>query len=413
MWNLNFNEIENRLVDISKFIQKKYPANYQSKFILLAIFLLKRLGLTNIIIGDRKLFDGSTIKIKTNPLDFIITNDSNDEIFIKIFKELKNLLSSETEIKLNNNRITIDFNDERVDYSIIYIGKNEFERIIPYYKSIPKNLEFLDKAITLLNFWNKKKNYMPCYPYTIEYCVISYHYIDKLIGFIEIFSDEIDYEYFEIIDWFIYKSDILREDLKMLEEENLQKLANKLAQESQEKYDSRFISVVHTLQNNMQISEVRRGGSRAKLTHNVGLGDLDIIFTFVSTDLSREEIFKETERILRGNFENTAEITPKKVAIHLKFKDDIELDVVYLPYDEYTRTVQNLQKIKSANKLKRDAIRLIKYWNEEANTRRIKPMHIEDVIIGWNYTSLYDNITQYGEYSEVNMQILSWLRSKL
>jgi len=63
------------------------------------------------------------------------------------------------------------------------------------------------------------------------------------------------------------------------EERLLTRFANKLAQESQDKYDSRFIFIVNNLQNNMQVSEIRRGGLRTKLTYNVGMGDLDIIFT--------------------------------------------------------------------------------------------------------------------------------------
>jgi len=70
-------------------------------------------------------------------------------------------------------------------------------------------------------------------------------------------------------------------------ERKLQDLANKLSQESQRKYDSRFIRIVNVLQNAIQASEIKRGGSRAKLTHNAGKGDLDIIFTYAKTDKTK------------------------------------------------------------------------------------------------------------------------------
>jgi len=197
-------------------------------------------------------------------------------------------------------------------------------------------------------------------------------------------------------------------------ETKLQKLANKLAQEDWKKYDSRFISIVHTLQNNMKVSEVRKGGSRAKLTHVEGKGDLDIIYTYHKTDLTSEEIFKKSYEILKGNFGDIAKITPKKVSVHLFFeKDEIEIDTVYLPFNKYPEAVTELKKVKEADKLKRDAIRLIRYWNEEANGRRIKPFHIEEFILAHKYSTLYNYICQYGDSRDLNMQIIYWLKSKI
>jgi len=197
-------------------------------------------------------------------------------------------------------------------------------------------------------------------------------------------------------------------------EDKLQKLANRLAQEDWKKYDSRFISIVHTMQNNMQVSEIRKGGSRAKLTHVEGKGDLDILYTYAKTDLTPDEVFEKAYDILKDNFGEIAKITKKKVSVHLHFtNDDIQIDTVYLPFDIYPQAVSELKKIKEADKLKRDAIRLIRYWNEEANNRRIVPKYIEDFIVKNKFASLYDYICQYGEFKDYGMQIVSWLENKV
>jgi len=197
-------------------------------------------------------------------------------------------------------------------------------------------------------------------------------------------------------------------------EVKLQKLANRLAQEDQSKYDSRFISIVHSLQNNMNVSEVRKGGSRAKLTHVAGKGDLDIIFTYVKPDLTSSEVFLKTRKVLVGNFSEIAQITSLDVSVQLYFpSDDIKIDVVYLQYSEFRNAVEKLNEIKEADNIKHDAIRLIKYWNEEEYGRKIKPMDIEDTILSWNYKSLYNFIVQYGESRDMNMMILSWLEKQI
>ena len=197
-------------------------------------------------------------------------------------------------------------------------------------------------------------------------------------------------------------------------EDKLQKLADRLAQEDWSKYDSRFISIVHTLQNNMQVSEIRKGGSRAKLTHVEGKGDLDVIFTYIAPDLTQEEVFKITQKTLEENFGDIAEVTPMKVSIQLLFtNEDIKIDVVYLPFEEYKDVVEALKEVKEASKIKRDAIRLIKYWNEEENNRRFKPMDIEKFILAHSYSSLYNYMCQCGEFLDVEMQLVFWLLSKV
>jgi len=411
--NLSFDEIEKRLELISNKIIARYPEQYNSKFLSLVKILVEKLGIKLLLRGERRLYDSNDIKIKSNPLDLIIFIEENKENLDYISQTFKNEFSSKISLSKTDNRLMINFENERIVYSIINVSQKEFNYFTKYFKVLPNNMDFLNKAIILLNFWNEKANNKLYYPYQIEYIVIS-NKIDKLLWYIEIFSDIMDEDNIEIIKWLlvIVAKSFGGDDLMAEEERLLTKLANKLAQESQDKYDSCFISVVNTLHNNMQVSEITRGGSRAKLTYNIGMGDLDIIFTYVKPTLSTEEIFKKTERILRGNFDRIAQITPKKVAINLKFNEDIELDVVYLPYNDYIRNVLNLEKVRTADKMKRDAIRLIKYWNEVKNYRSIKPMHIESVILGWNYSSLYTYITQYGDYRDLDMQILNWLLQK-
>jgi len=197
-------------------------------------------------------------------------------------------------------------------------------------------------------------------------------------------------------------------------ERKLQVLANKLHQESQRKYDSRFIRIVNVLQNAMQVSEIKRGGSRAKLTYNAGKGDLDIIFTYVRTDKSRKEVFDETCRILLANFGTIAKVEQLNVSVKLQFsREDFNIDVVYLPYSEYLENVSELKNVREANPIHRDAICLIKLWNEEHNNRGIKPFQIESFVLSHGGRTLYDNIVQFGAFldEDNDMTILFWLEN--
>ncbi len=414
----SFDEIEKRLEFISNKILEVYSNQYESKFISLVNLLIEEFGITNILRGERKLFYVSNLNIKSNPLDLVITfyNEKNlcNKILDEICQELKNRSPSGTNFSITENRIIINFQDEKADYSIIYVPKSEFENLIPYFQLLPDNMDLLNKGIALLKYWNENENYSLHYSHNIEYYIISNKWVKNLYTIIDNFNYDMDYEHLEITEWLIYKSDIIGEEYILVEEEKLlTKLANRLAQESQEKYDSRFISVVNTLQNNMQVSEVRRGGSRAKLTYNIGKGDLDIIFTIVNTTKTHLEIFEETKKTLEANFGKIATITPLRVSVKLHFIDDnLDIDVVYLPYSEYLTSVRDLLKVKETSKIRRDAIRLIKFWNEENNQRRITPMDIEKTILSWNYNSLYNNIVQFGELNGFEMMVYFWLEKQ-
>ncbi len=172
-------------------------------------------------------------------------------------------------------------------------------------------------------------------------------------------------------------------------EDRLQKLANKLAQEKYQKYDSRFISIVNVLKSNLKVSEARRGGSFGKQTKTLGFGDLDILFTYQKPLYKPDIIREKTRKRLYDNFNEIAEVTKKTNSVELDFKsEEMKIDVVYLPLEEYQKQVSEVEEVKEANKLEHDAIRLLKFYKYKKLPEYLKSMKIENKILSFNGKSL-------------------------
>ena len=195
----------------------------------------------------------------------------------------------------------------------------------------------------------------------------------------------------------------------------LLRFGNRLGNENYERFDSKFISIVNILKNNLQISEAIRSGSLGKGTKVSGYGDLDITFTIYSPPKTNiVEMRREVERILKSAFPNNS-VQLGHRSVKITFSNDLQIDVVYLSYQEFQTQKSNLVEVKYASNEVLSIIRLIKYWKEAKNIN-IRSMDIENVTlwIASSKTQSFINILSntISEFGYEPNSVISFLKSK-
>jgi len=166
---------------------------------------------------------------------------------------------------------------------------------------------------------------------------------------------------------------------KIDEEKILNKFGSSIKDTDTEIFDSKYISIYNELVSKYKISQAMKAGSLGKGTKIELYGDLDITFTIDKPKITNETDFRmDLEKKMEDSFPND-DVKLLKKSVLIKFKNSIDIDVVYLPLEEYNSYKKQMKHIKSINNYIKNIIRLVKFWNYKYNKKTFKSYKIE-----WN-----------------------------
>ncbi len=174
------------------------------------------------------------------------------------------------------------------------------------------------------------------------------------------------------------------------EEKILNSYGSKIRDTETESFDSKYISIYNKLNEHYKISQAMKAGSLGKGTKIELYGDLDLTFTIDKPSIKNETEFrKDLEIKMKKSFPNEF-VKLLKMSVLIKFKSGIEIDVVYLPLNDYNKTRKQFRHIKSINDNIKNIIRLVKFWNYKKNKKQFKSYKIE-----WN--AIYSEASSYNK----------------
>jgi len=194
------------------------------------------------------------------------------------------------------------------------------------------------------------------------------------------------------------------------DEELLIKLANRIKEDNNPKYNFHFIRIINFLQKNFNISEGTKAGSIEKGLKIKGHGDLDIYFYIEKLETKNfEEIRDEIIETLSKKYPNPEK---KEHAIRIKLKSDETIDIVLKEKNIYQKEKKLIKHIKNINETRKNVIRLVKFWKYETNfvSKRSRSFFIERYAIYSQGNSLIsiinDTITQIGGNAKTAREFL-------
>jgi len=168
----------------------------------------------------------------------------------------------------------------------------------------------------------------------------------------------------------------------MIDEEfknQLMRFANKLSGNKYSRFKSKFISIVNILKHNMRIAEAVKSGSIEKDVSLDDISDLDIIYTFIETEKTSDEIRHEAFIHLNSSFPND-NVTEGNRAVKVEFSENRKYDVVYKPYSDYEAEKNEIRLTKESTNEIKNIIKLLRYW-VESQKKDIDSYKLEKIVL--------------------------------
>lgn len=155
----------------------------------------------------------------------------------------------------------------------------------------------------------------------------------------------------------------------MIDEEfknQLMRFANSLSGQRYYRFKSKFISIVNVLKHQMHIAEAVKSGSIGKDVSLDEISDLDILYTYIETEKTPDDIKQEAFEHLESSFPND-NVTESNSAVKLEFSENRKYDVVYKKHSDYLDERNEIRITKESTNEIKNIIKLLKYWITSQN----------------------------------------------
>ena len=159
----------------------------------------------------------------------------------------------------------------------------------------------------------------------------------------------------------------------------LKSYANQLSGNDYVLFKSKFVSIVNILKHEMNVAEAVKSGSMAREVSLDNISDMDILYTYRTTNETEAEIKSKAYSILNMRFSN-ADVVEGSRAVKITFSENRKYDVKYKPYDAYLQERNEIKITKESTNDIKNIIKLIKNWTL-SQKKEIESYKVEKVVL--------------------------------